>query len=79
MEQNGPQVDISVTDDGPGVSKKLHDRLFEPFFTTKPKGVGLGLSICRNIASAHGGSLRYMPVLPAGSRFTLTLPLEFIG
>ena len=50
-----------------------------PFFTTKPKGVGLGLSICRNIAAAHGGSLHFTPAQTEGSRFTLTLPLEFIG
>jgi len=79
VEQDGPQVEISVTDDGPGVEKSLQDRLFEPFFTTKPKGVGLGLSICRNIAAAHGGSLRFTPIEPDGSRFMLTLPLEFIG
>jgi two-component system sensor kinase FixL len=75
----GPLAEISVTDNGPGVEEALRSKLFEPFFTTKAKGVGLGLSICRNIASAHGGSLQYEAGAPSGSRFTLTLPLEFIG
>ncbi|HKX55756.1 MAG TPA: PAS domain S-box protein, partial [Xanthomonadales bacterium] len=48
-------VHIKVTDDGVGVSPEHQERLFEPFFTSKPKGFGLGLSICRNIAGLHGG------------------------
>lgn len=70
---------ISVTDNGPGVPERYRNRLFESFFTTKPKGVGLGLSICKTIAGAHGGSLKYTAPEQGGSRFTLSLPLEFIG
>jgi len=70
---------ISVTDNGPGVAEHHCKHLFESFFTTKPKGVGLGLSICKTIAGAHGGSLRYSRPDTGGSRFTLSLPLEFIG
>jgi two-component system sensor kinase FixL len=70
---------ISVTDNGPGVDEQSRKHLFEPFFTTKPKGVGLGLSICKTIAGAHGGNLRYTRSSNGGSRFTLSLPLEFIG
>ncbi|MBT8060018.1 MAG: PAS domain S-box protein [Gammaproteobacteria bacterium] len=73
------QVVISVLDNGPGVPESIRSRLFESFFTTKPKGVGLGLSICRNIAAAHGGNLVYENAPGGGSRFTLTLPLKFIG
>jgi C4-dicarboxylate-specific signal transduction histidine kinase len=72
-------VFISVTDNGPGVPEKNLSRLFESFFTTKPKGVGLGLSICKTIAGAHGGSLKYSQPKKGGCRFTLSLPLEFIG
>jgi two-component system sensor kinase FixL len=75
----GNEVSIAVTDNGPGVPESIRERLFESFFTTKPKGVGLGLSICKSIAAAHGGSLRYEPEEGGGSRFTLTLPLEVIG
>jgi two-component system sensor kinase FixL len=79
VEQNDADVQIEVTDNGPGVSPDARDRLFEAFFTTKPRGVGLGLSICRSIAAAHGGNLSYEPLEQGGSRFTLSLPLESIG
>ena len=70
---------ISVTDNGHGVPEGDVKHLFESFFTTKPKGVGLGLSICKTIAGAHGGNLRYSQAAEGGSRFTLSLPLELIG
>jgi two-component system sensor kinase FixL len=73
------EVFISVSDNGPGVPERYRDRLFDSFFTTKPKGVGLGLAICKSIAAAHGGSLRYQQLEQGGSRFTLSLPLSFIG
>jgi two-component system sensor kinase FixL len=79
VQTEGAEVRVSVTDNGPGVPVKYQGRLFDSFFTTKPKGVGLGLSICKNIAAAHGGSLRYEQPEQGGSRFTLTLPLSFIG
>lgn len=72
-------LEIRVVDNGPGVSAKSIDRLFEPFYTTKPHGVGLGLSICKNIAIAHGGRLTYARAGGGGACFTLGLPLEFIG
>jgi two-component system sensor kinase FixL len=72
-------VHIRVTDDGAGVSPEHQERLFEPFFTSKPKGFGLGLSICRNIAGLHGGSLHHSKVDRGGAQFTLSLPLTTIG
>lgn len=70
---------ISVADNGPGISEENREHLFDAFFTTRPQGVGLGLSICRRIATAHGGGLKYEPRPGGGSRFTLGLPLESIG
>jgi len=72
-------VEVSVRDNGPGVPSAIRRRLFEAFFTTKPKGVGLGLSICKSIAAAHGGTLSYTSPQNGGSCFTLKLPLEHIG
>jgi two-component system sensor kinase FixL len=79
IKKAAENIRISVTDNGPGVPSKYQGNLFESFFTTKPKGVGLGLSICKNIAGAHGGNLQYSQPPEGGSRFTLSLPLEFIG
>jgi C4-dicarboxylate-specific signal transduction histidine kinase len=75
----GAEVLIAVSDNGPGVPESHRAQLFDAFFTTKPKGVGLGLSICRTIAAAHGGTLRYDLAEQGGSCFTLSLPLSFIG
>jgi two-component system sensor kinase FixL len=77
-EEEG-MVRVEVTDNGPGVTEEVQHRLFESFFTTKPKGVGLGLSICKSIAAAHGGNLQHVRPAEGGSRFVLTLPLEMIG
>jgi two-component system sensor kinase FixL len=79
IQQGSMEVQISVTDNGPGVPEKLRPQLFESFFTTKPKGVGLGLSICKSIAAAHGGTLRHVQPADGGSCFILSLPLRFIG
>lgn len=79
VKKVGKVVAVKVQDNGPGVAQADRPHLFESFFTTKPRGVGLGLSICKNIAAAHGGNLRYESPVEGGSRFTLTLPLEHIG
>ncbi|HRQ56599.1 MAG TPA: PhnD/SsuA/transferrin family substrate-binding protein [Azoarcus taiwanensis] len=68
-------VGISVRDHGPGLDPAVGARLFEPFLTTKPDGLGLGLSICKRIAEAHGGRLRAAPAADGpGMIFTLILP-----
>jgi len=79
VSRAGTEVLIAVSDNGPGVPESHRAQLFDAFFTTKPKGVGLGLSICRTIAAAHGGTLRYAQAELGGSCFTLSLPLSFIG
>ncbi len=68
------KVEIGVTDSGPGLLPAAQERLFEPFFTTKPQGIGLGLSICKSIISAHGGELTGEPAPAGGSRFRVRLP-----
>ncbi len=72
------EVELSVTDDGPGMDSALAERIFEPFFTTKPagRGTGLGLSICRRIAEAHCGALEVSSAPGSGTTFTLRLPVE---
>lgn len=51
-------ITLRVEDAGPGIGAELAERMFEPFYSTKSSGLGLGLAICREIALAHGGSLR---------------------
>ncbi|MFV0279794.1 MAG: PhnD/SsuA/transferrin family substrate-binding protein [Rhodoblastus sp.] len=51
------RLDISVADNGPGLAAEAREKLFDPFFTTKTNGLGLGLSLSRTIAEAHGGRL----------------------
>ena len=79
VRQRQSELEISVEDNGPGIASEDRAKLFEAFFTTKEQGVGLGLSICRSIATAHGGNLRFSEAEKGGSRFTLRLPLELIG
>lgn len=62
-------IRLSVRDNGPGVADGDMQKLFEPFSSTKPEGMGLGLSICRSIAEAHGGTLSAQPGATAGMVF----------
>jgi PAS domain S-box-containing protein len=73
---NGHEVEILVADNGPGFSQEILQHLFEPFHTTKPKGLGLGLAICRSIIEAHGGQLVASNKNGSGATLTLTLPAE---
>lgn len=68
------QVEIRITDTGPGIDPAVEKRLFEPFVTSKPAGMGIGLSVCRRLAEAHGGSVDLAPGSPGGAIATLTLP-----
>jgi signal transduction histidine kinase len=63
-------------DTGPGVDPELMQHLFDPFTTTKPSGLGLGLSICYEIAQKHGGSISVENPPDGGAVFTFWLPLE---
>lgn len=64
---------LVVEDNGPGVAPEIRNDLFGPLASTKPNGMGLGLSICRTIAEAHGGALTYEKSALGGAAFILTL------
>jgi nitrogen fixation/metabolism regulation signal transduction histidine kinase len=67
---------LSVTDNGCGILPEVVDRIFIPFFTTKPTGSGIGLSLCKQIMTLHGGSIRVKSELGKGSCFTLKLVVK---
>jgi C4-dicarboxylate-specific signal transduction histidine kinase len=68
-------VRVSVADTGFGVDGATAERVFDSFFTTKATGMGMGLSICRSIISAHGGRLWFEPNAPHGTIFQFELPV----
>jgi two-component system sensor kinase FixL len=67
-------VEISICDNGPGLSAAITPRLFEPFCTSKPAGTGLGLAVSRTIVGEHNGTLNYRANIPCGACFTLRIP-----
>jgi PAS domain S-box-containing protein len=71
---NGNEVEVLVADNGPGFSDEILQHLFEPFHTTKPKGLGLGLAICRSIIEAHGGELVAGNTNGRGATLKISLP-----
>jgi signal transduction histidine kinase len=69
-----PMVRLEVTDDGHGVAEENRDKLFSPFFTTRATGTGLGLTLVKRIAEAHGGSVAFEQPEGGGARFVLRVP-----
>jgi two-component system, NtrC family, sensor kinase len=70
------RIEISVKDNGNGISPSIKDKIFQPFFTTKPagQGTGLGLSLSYDIVKAHGGELKVETKEGEGSEFIIRLP-----
>ena len=65
---------VSVGDKGQGLAPGTLEKVFDPFFTTKSRGMGLGLSVCRTIISAHGGKLWAANNEDRGATFRFSLP-----
>jgi PAS domain S-box-containing protein len=72
--EDGNRIHVSLTDNGPGMSADDLERVFEPFVTAKPLGMGLGLTVCRSIITAHGGLLWATNNAGGGATFHFTLP-----
>jgi len=69
-----PFVEVTVADNGPGISQKALENLFMPFFTTKDKGTGLGLAISQRIVQNAGGRIEVRSYEGKGSTFAVILP-----
>jgi signal transduction histidine kinase len=74
LVQELSEVVVTVEDSGIGIEGHGSKQIFEPFFTTKSTGTGVGLTICRVIVEAHGGSLQASTNKPYGAVFQVTLP-----
>ncbi len=78
VERHGPELEVRVADQGPGVPSAERGRIFDAFYRLPGHkglpGTGLGLSIARRLAEAQGGTVRFAPRRGGGSIFTLVLP-----
>jgi NtrC-family two-component system sensor histidine kinase KinB len=78
-ESFGLSIQISVSDDGPGIPYEYQSKIFDKFVQVKNNktlgGSGLGLAICKEIVRAHGGTIWVDSVPGSGSKFTFTLPV----
>lgn len=75
--QNGPNFEVSVTDNGPGIPDKVAGHIFDPFFTTKEpgRGTGLGLGISLELIKSMGGNILFENTNAGGASFILSLPV----
>lgn len=71
---SGDTIRLTVRDNGTGIRSDNLAKLFDPFFTTKSEGMGVGLSICKTIVDAHGGSLTARNHPDGGAMFEMILP-----
>jgi signal transduction histidine kinase len=72
------RIVIRFSDNGPGISDGIKDRIFEPFYTTKDvgKGTGMGLAVAYEIITAYGGSIEAESLLGEGATFLIRLPAK---
>ncbi len=81
-EQTGAMVSIRVADNGPGIPASHKKQVFDMFYTGNTRvadcrrSLGLGLSLCRSIVEAHGGTITLTDNIPSGCIFTFTLPIS---
>jgi two-component system sensor kinase FixL len=69
-------VEVTVSDNGPGISPDMVDIVFHPFQTNKPSGMGIGLSLSSTIIETHGGKLRVDKDYQDGALFGFELPVS---
>ncbi len=81
LGRSGPNIEVQVTDNGPGIPRADQEHIFERFYrvhkdrSRETGGTGLGLSIVKNVIQAHGGSVAVRSAPGEGSTFTVVLPL----
>ena len=81
-EKEGQWAVISISDDGPGIPDENKKQVFDMFYSganriaDSRRSLGLGLSLCKSIVTAHGGTISICDNVPHGSVFTFSLPIE---
>lgn len=74
MLDGRPVWQLSIADNGPGMSPEQRQKIFEPFFTTKPTGTGLGMAISKRIIDEHDGTIAVSESRSEGTEIVITLP-----
>ena len=74
ISEKDDDVNISISDNGYGISKTDMEKIFEPSFTTKSSGMGLGLSMIKSIITAYNGSITFTSKSNVGTTFNITFP-----
>jgi signal transduction histidine kinase len=77
LRRTGGNLEIRITDNGPGIAEPVRDRLFEPFVSHgKENGTGMGLTVVQKILQDHGGDIVVERTSPQGTTFKVNLPLN---
>jgi signal transduction histidine kinase len=74
MERCGPECQITIRDDGPGIAPEVRDQIFNLYFTTKEHGTGIGLATTFRVMQLHGGTIDFESELGKGTTFRLRFP-----
>ena len=78
LGRHGGQLELRVSDDGPGIPQDKLPKIFEPYFTTKEKGTGLGLAIVKHNTELYNGTVHVESAVGKGTCFTVLLPAKSI-
>ena len=74
-DNNHDVMEITISDNGPGVPERNREQIFEPFFTSRTDGTGLGLAIIKQTIEVHQGTIKVEDAESSGAMFTIILPL----
>lgn len=76
IKEKDKGVDITIKDNGRGITEEDQKRIFMPFFSTKEKGFGIGLALAQKIIMGHGGNIKVESQIGQGSTFKVFLPYQ---
>jgi signal transduction histidine kinase len=77
LRRRGENLEVRVSDNGPGIAESVRDRLFDPFVSHgKENGTGMGLTVVQKIVQDHEGEVAVEQTSPAGTTFRINLPLN---